>query len=426
MKKHYDSRHVYAGLFSLVFALLFVIAGCKEEVAPSLYDTVTAGKPTPVLTSFTVNTPLPLAGVSEVTITGTNFSTKNEENRVFFDAVQVVVISSSATTIKAKAPVLVKDSVKIMVNVVGASTFSNPLNVNLAAAVSEFGGLAPVDEPCGIASDTAGTVYVSILKSSVGDGIRKYRVDGTQDTAFHSPSLSSSLPKMNALKIGPDGALYGVALRTLFFRIPIAGGAPAVWSVNGTLGTLVDFDFDQNGNIWAGGSVSSDGTNNIYEVRNSDKNVFAVPFNNSTIRSVRVYNGYVYVGGKVDSTEGVWRFQILTDSLGAPEKYFDLSAQGGAYKFDGPAVNAITFNTDGDMYLGTESLDAILLVHPNKSFDVFYTGLLNPKILLFAWGKGTTLYAVKTSSDVNTSASKIVYKINTLKTGAPYYGRGDH
>jgi hypothetical protein len=407
-----------------VFALLFVIAGCKEEVAPSLYDTVTAGKPTPALASFTVNTPLPLAGVSEVTITGINFSTKNEENRVFFDAVQAVVISSSATTIKARAPVLVKDSIKIMVNVIGASAYSKPLYVNLVAAVSEFGGLAPVDEPFGIACDTAGTVYVSVLKSSSGDGIRKYQADGTQDTSFHSPSLSSSVPKMNALKIGPDGALYGVASRTFFFRIPIAGGAPAIWSVNGSLGTLVDFDFDQKGNIWAGGPTTS-GDNNIYEVRNSDKNVFAVPFNNSTIRSVRVYNGYVYVGGKVDSTEGVWRFQILTDSLGAPEKYFDLSAQVG-YRFNGPPVNAITFNTDGDMYLGTESLDAILLVHANKSFDVFYTGLFNPKILLFAWGKGTTLYAVKTGSDVSTSASKIIYKINTLKTSAPYYGRGDH
>ena len=93
-----------------------------------------------------------------------------------------------------------------------------------------------------------------------------------------------------------------------------------IWVTGSSIGNIYDLDFDASGNLWAGGNNPA-----IYRIK-QDKSVKQFPFT-CNARSIRVYDGYLYVGGKVDTTEGVWRAQIInSDSLGAFEKYFDFSA----------------------------------------------------------------------------------------------------
>jgi hypothetical protein len=192
------------------------------------------------------------------------------------------------------------------------------------------------------------------------------------------------------------------------FRIPPGGGPVAVWLSGGGLSSLSDLDFDANGNIWAGGV----GATSVFRVK-PDKSVQAFPFVGD-VRSVRVYNGYLYVGGKRDSLEKVWRFAITGDNLGAEEEYFNVSSVYGANSF---GVYGLTFDTDGNLYVGTNASAGILLVKPNKSSESYYTGVVSGNTVYLTWGKGSNLFQGKVVT------TKTIVKINTQKASAPYYGR---
>ncbi|MEK6572545.1 MAG: hypothetical protein AABZ61_14320, partial [Bacteroidota bacterium] len=135
------------------------------------------------------------------------------------------------------------------------------------------------------------------------------------------------------------------------------------------------------------------------------------------VRSLRVYNGYVYIAANADNVDKIWRFPIISsDSLGPAEIYFNFSEK---YGVSGAGAYAITFSSDGEMYVGTDGPAGIILVHPDKSWEQYYPGLFQPQTLLFAWGSGSTLYLTRSG----TVASHTIFKVNTQKTSAPYYGR---
>lgn len=389
-----------------IIVLAFVFAGCTTETEPSLWPPAYEGKPAPTITSL-VPPSSALAGVSTITINGSNFSPRKEENLVYFDATVAEILEASVNQLKVKAPNLVKDSIKVRVAVRGAELFSNTVLYRLEAAVTDFGGLLPVDEPWGIACDRDGNVYVSLMSGGVSAGVKKITPTGVRTD--YSPPVPG-VPRWATMKIGPGGYLYAARIVRALFRIPPGGGTATLWASSG-LGVVYDFDFDAQGNIWAGGNNPA-----IYRIK-PDRSVKAFSFV-ANVRSVRVYDNYVWLGARVDTVEGVWRFRIISaDSLGPVEKYFDFTAN---YPVRGAGVFAITFSADGYMFVGTDGPAGIILVHPNRSWESFYPGLLRPKSVAFAWGKGTELYVTRERFAGSTPA---LIRINTLKAGAPYYGR---
>jgi streptogramin lyase len=278
-----------------------------------------------------------------------------------------------------------------------AESFSAIYQYRLAAAVTEY-SLGATAEPYGVTTDADGNIYVSLNAA----GVKKITPDGTvSDYASHAAGVA----KWSAMKMGPGGVLYTARILKAIYQTPAGGGTPVLWVTAGLGNKIYDLDFDAEDNVWACGDNAA-----IYRVK-ADKSVKAFAFA-CNARSIRVYSGYVYVGGLVGTTEeGVWRAQIINaDSLGAFEKYCDFSA---AYS---GKVNAITFAADGDMYIGTDAAEAIIVVHPSKTAEALYPGLFTPATLLFAWGKTDDMYAVRS---VNTP--KLI-KITMLKNGAPYYG----
>jgi hypothetical protein len=387
-----------AGLAGLVFGLS---GGCNEDPPTGLYDLPRETRPQPVVTS--VDPPASaLAGVTSITITGSNFSTVKEENFVYFDASLAQIISASATQLVVRAPVLVKDSVTLRVMVYKAELFSTPRPYKLMATVEKFGGLAVVDEPFGITSDAAGNIYVSIVSGGSGVGVKKITPGGVKtDYAPVTPGVT----RWSGMKIGPGGVLYTARILRVIYQVP-AGGVGAIWVTGSTIGSIYDLDFDAGGNCWAAGNNAS-----VYRVK-QDKSIKPFAFTGN-VRAVRIYSGYLYLGGKVDTTEGVWRAQIInSDSLGTFEKYFDFTA-----KYPTSVVNALTFAADGDMYIGTDAADAIVVVHASKVSEPLYPGLFTATSYAFTWGISDDLYIART---VNTPA---LLKVRMLKDGAPYYGR---
>jgi hypothetical protein len=392
-------------------------SGCTENPPTSAYDwNYTSPRPQPIITSITPD--VGLANVSILTITGSNFDPDPSHDLVFFDSLLVPVLQAAATQLQVKAPDLPKDSISVKIGVYKAYLYSNPVRYRLIAATEEIGNFQPTELPVAVESDTAGNAYVSVAGvPASASGVFKITTSGVRSQ--YSPLFSTTVATWHSMKFGPGGALFCVAARNIVFRIPPGGGTPAIWlSGNATNGltALYDFDFDPDGNIWAAGPTSGTSqANNIFRVA-QDKSVKGFPFV-GLIRAVRVFNGYVYAGGKRGNSEEVWRLPIISaDSLGAEEEYFNfslVSANG--------IVNAITFNTKGDLYIGTDANFGIVIVHPDKASEPLYPGVIRPATAALTWGKGMDLFQSRASSVTGVASTLVT--INALETGAPYYGR---
>ncbi|HSQ77202.1 MAG TPA: IPT/TIG domain-containing protein [Bacteroidota bacterium] len=410
MKTH-SLLSIPAGL--LLVAVVF-LSGCKEDPPISIYDDTSlnvASKPQPIVSSIAP----PgggLAGITQITLTGANFSPVKEENTVYFDAARATVLQASATQLIVTAPLLAKDSIAVRVSVFGAELFSPVLRYTLETAVEEFGKIATFEEPWASATDAAGNLYVSMIVSGVGGGIKKFAPDGSR-TDF---APAASITKFSGMKVGPGGDLYAVRIIRAIYQIPAAGGSPVAWmQIPNT--SLYDLDFDQDGNIWTGGT----GNGNIFRVK-PDKSYKAFPFN-ADVRTIRFFGGYVYAGGRTfpDSAEKVVRFRYISaDSIGPPEEYINLSTAG----FKGRYIYAMNFAADGDLFLGTDGANPLLRVTPAKNIEEFYPGVLGPTIHLMTWGSGPLLYAFRGTGIIGSvGQSQKILRMNMQKNGAPYYGR---
>lgn len=409
------TEHTYITRILLVLAgflpvSLLLFSGCEKEAPASLYVAPDPNVPTPTITGFSPPGEA-LAGVSLVTITGTNFSADPGSDLVAFNGIVAPVLQASTTQLVVRAPVVIADTVYVKVAVRGASDkFSSIVLYKLGPAVASFGGLTVTEVPYGLATDTAGNVYASLTGGGVGTGVTRFDPTGVR-TAY-SPRPSPSFNTYTGMKIGWGGALYVAAHKTAILRTPPGGGTTAIWLSSG-LQNIDDLDFDQNGNAWCAGKAATGFNTSVFRVT-STKAVRAFPFR-ANVRSVRVYNNYLYLSGVRDSTEAVWRLPLVGDTLGTEEVYFNLTAYYGGIAHQ---ANCITFSNDGNMFLATDGSDGILIVDLARTGAPYYPGLLSSPIVSLAWGKGAYLYASLSSP----ASTPTLLKINTEKTGAPYYG----
>lgn len=424
MKKNMNSFRLGLGLLAALFYM-----GCEDEPTPSLLDLELDTRPTPVITSAAPTDTFAVIGT--VIINGSNFSGAIEENFVYFDDQLGAVLEASPTQLRVRTPKLVKSDVKLKIAKYKADKFSNVINYNLRAAVEEFYDFPESDQPWAIASDAEGNVFVSYVNTQVSAESGVSKITSELVRSRYAPKPSGSPTRYNGMKVGPGGFLYGVTFERRISQIPVSGGTALNWVVIPNPPSpapalrLADLDFDRVGNLWAAGNVD------LYCVK-PDKSWQKFPFV-GTVRSVRIFNDAVYLAGNRDGTEKIWRVPIVSaDAVGPEEEYFDFSA-----KYSG-AAQAITFAADGDLYIGTDSPESLVVVHPDKSTQALYDGLfptpalsyvrasLFPApVLSFAWGTDNFLYVTQ-EANTTAQAAQTILTVNMLKKGAPYYGRGDN
>lgn len=392
-------------LFSLVIvvSITFIICSCNQEAAPSLYQEAPQGS-TPVISSISPANQA-LAGVSEITITGSNFSSVNNNNLVFFGGVSATILQSSPTQIVVKAPNSIASNIDVKVAVQGVENFSNIVKYNLAAAVGVYYNFVKgVDQPMAVAVDKNENVYVNLADK----GIKK--ISPTGDLSDWAPKGGESF--FFDLKMGPNNILYGTRNVRAIFQIQ-QGSPSATFVTVPTGNSLVALDFDANGNIWTGGSGG-----NIYSITNPGKvtTAFAIDY---VISSVRVYDGYLYVAGKKASEEAIYRYKINSNTLlGPQEKVFDI---GASYGLNVVKVGALAFSSDGDLIIGTDQTDAFILVQ-NGTASTFYPGLISPYVRSLEWGTQNNLFYIREYNDASVTIRSLV-RVDMQKLSAPYYGR---
>lgn len=391
-------------LLFLASLMLIVLIGCEADNPASIFDESVSGLPTPEISS--VSPPdSTLAGIGEIIINGSGFSTEPGQNYVYFNKDRVAVVEASESQLTLNSPVTPMDSVMIKVANRGAYNFSDPVRYKLLNVFWEWGGFDEYDNIYGIAMDADENLYVAGSKV-----IDKVTPEGER---LDDPFGTMIFPRASAMKIGPGGVLYIARNSKSMYTIPPEGGKADKWV--SAPGRVYDFDFSESGVMYVGGK-----NDDLYRLLPSGEGLSVGSYPDTYIKAVRVFDGYVYVGGAEESTEHhyVWRQKIISDDeLGEKEVYFDWSGTIDQTS----EVLAITFAADGDMYVGTNAPEAIIVVHPEGSYEALYPGVLSPESYSMTWGSSTYLY-INRRNDTDVTQRRVI-KLNMQKLGAPYYGR---
>ncbi len=383
-------RTGFAGILLLLFC--FLAAGCDSDSGPSLYDPDGEETPAPGISSISPENES-LAGVGLITINGQNFSSNPAENLVYFNATRAEIVEASPTSLVVKAPNLPGAGLAVKVSVLGARQYSNTMPYTLLAVAEPFGSIANFEEPFALASDPEGNLYVSLFSNNVSAGIKKIAPDGTR-----SDYVSTTF-KWDGLARGPQGALYGVRNVRAVFRFAAAGSTQETWAViPDNAARLIAVETDASGNVWVGGTGG-----NLYRIT-PDVNITAIPFAGS-VRALNLFEDYLYVAAVRGNAGGIWRLPVSgAGEAGPVEEYVLLPA--------GVTPLSMAFAANGDLLLGTDAADPMLVVSPDRTAAPLYPGVLNGTAISLAWGTGSTLYMTRGRTDTVTPN---IIRINTLR-----------
>jgi hypothetical protein len=426
------------------FALPLAIAGlfsvsCELEEPTSIWDLPDdpTAEDTPVITSI-----LPIdssmAGVGEIRIVGENFSSELGANVIFFNDTRAEVISDSETEIVIKTPKVTGDALMVRVARKGGYLLSNAAPYRIIPSVVAHGVLSGSEKAVCLTVDRDENTYAS-LKTGVVRTID--RLGGAED--FATAFLGAP-----AMKVGPENDLYilwtfrGNGRVSRFYQdTTFTIKCDTVWNVDSTsysldcdtsatvfydddtynnvVGAGFDLDFDSDTILWVGSgteltSVTPDGSKNSADSYSAD------------VRSVRVFNNYVYVlEGSEAGSQKIWRSPILAGgAVGAREEVVDL---GTEETMTGVAVHNFTLSSSSDIYMATDDTTAALAVYytDTDACERFYPRMIPGPLSYLAWGNGPFLYASFTPAG---NATPVIYKIDVRKEramqfSAPYYGR---
>lgn len=400
---------------AIVAFLIIPVQGCKKD-APSLFDPTSL--PGPVVDSLSPPG-IALAGIDTITIYGKNFSPNPANDGVFFNSTLVNntgIYSASTTKLTVQAPAISGDTIYVRVFVIGAVDFSPTFRYALKPAIASFSTFASGEGAYGLCVGADGNLYASISNANLAtkdEGIFMISSGGTRASTPYVLSTPGNV-SWPSLKFGPGGYVYAVKGSRGAYKIAQGGTGSSVWLAIPS-GSLNDLDFDPSYNVWFGGGnikTGSDTTDIVTAQPSGTTTTFHFP---GTVRGVRYFNGELYFAASVGSASQVWRASVAADVLGTPELYFDVAS---AYTGVSPVIYGLTFSADGDMYLGVDAPDYLIIVHPggavSKPYQLYVSsGVLASPCKSFAWA-GSTLYV--------STVSGTLLAIATGKQGAPYYG----
>lgn len=392
---------------NITFLAVFLVTGCNEDPNPGLDDLIS-----PPTTPPSISTIEPssggLAGITVLTINGSNFSSDQSKNAVFFNGVKGEVLSATSTQLKVRPPNVISDSVQVKVSVFKVEDFSNIVIYKLAPATVEIFNFDPNNHgtPYGITVDVNENLYASL-----GPDKGTFKVDQQGNLSQWAPDGPESF--FNSLTMGPSSTIYATRrVRGIIQVLENTTPATYVSYAAGVGGAAADTDFDQDLNLWAGAN------GNIISVTPA-KVVQGFPFDGN-IAAIKIFDGAIYAIGTSNNEQFIWKVPIIgADNLGSPEVYLNFTSTVDPQL----KLNDIAIAADGDIYLGTDAeKDPIYIIHPDKSFEKLYPGIINSSVYSLCWGNNNYLYMTRNASE-NLKLNQTIIRIDVEKQGAPYYGR---
>lgn len=392
---------------SLTILAAFLVTGCNEDPNPGLDDLISPSTTPPSISTIEPSSG-GLAGITVLTINGSNFSSDQSKNAVFFNGVKGEVLSATSTQLKVRPPNVISDSVQVKASVFKVENFSNIVFYKLAPAAVEIFKFDPANSgtPYGITVDANENVYTSVAKQT-NAGI--YKVDPQGTLSLWARKDAESF--FNSLTMGPSDVIYATRRVRAIFQV--SEGIPSSTYATYTAsigGTASDSDFDQNLNLWVGAN------GNILSITPA-KVIQAFPFDGN-INAIKIFNGAIYAVAASNNQQILWKVPIISaDNIGTPEVYFNFTSEVDSVI----KLNDISIAADGDIYIGTDAKkDPIYVIHPDKSFEQLYPGIIKSTVNSLCWGTGNYLYMTRNLSN---DFTQTIIRIDMEKPGAPYFGR---
>ena len=404
MKLFYSDR--------ILLGFSIFILSCEEPDAPdSVWDENDQGGSTPIVSSVEPAQGA-FAGIDTVIITGQHFSDNISENLVYFDGMLGNVVEATSTTIGVVPPNLVSDSVQISVAVQGAFVFGKYENVyTLRAAVIEYGPFDQFTDIYSLDLDRQENLVVSL---NATPDAQFWIVDTNQDSSV----WSSSLAKASGMKMGPTGSIYFVNYQRFLYKDEQGTDKENTEIFKRLNGNATDLDFDENGNLYVGGTGSTIDLVDIYNEGGLTDGVSeAKNLDTLDIISLKVFNNFLYVlTTTVSSDQAIYKIPILDNSgsLGDLELVFDWSSYTNKEAF----ALCFALSESGDILVGSDWTSQPLTIIQNGFASGFYSSVLTAPIVYMAWGSGDYLYVINKTEETNR-----VQKIDTRMKGADYFGR---
>ncbi|MCZ7611596.1 MAG: IPT/TIG domain-containing protein [Ignavibacterium sp.] len=392
---------------SLIILAAFLVTGCNEDPNPGLDDLISPSTTPPSISTIEPSSG-GLAGITVLTINGSNFSSDQSKNAVFFNGVKGEVLSATSTQLKVRPPNVISDSVQVKASVFKVEDFSNIVFYKLAPAAVEIFEFDPANSgtPYGITVDANENVYTSVAKLT-NAGI--YKVDPQGTLSLWARKGAESF--FSSLTMGPSDVIYATRRVRAIFQVSegIASSTYATYTAS-IGGTASDSDFDQNLNLWVGAN------GNILSITPA-KVIQAFPFDGN-INAIKIFNGAIYAVAASNNQQILWKVPIISaDNIGTPEVYFNFTSEVDSVI----KLNDISIAADGDIYIGTDAKkDPIYVIHPDKSFEQLYPGIIKSTVNSLCWGTGNYLYMTRNLSN---DFTQTIIRIDMEKPGAPYFGR---
>jgi hypothetical protein len=406
------------GLILLAAGLLIVQSGCEYKAPVSPWEQAqNATKAYPVINSVE---PVIANQAREITINGGPFSTVASENSVYFYNVPAIIKRATENQIVVYRPNTSGDSLAIKVTVAGKVGIAAFSPYRLEPVVEPFGSFAGTEVILTSTVDKNENVYLAM------GNLRAIRFNsaGVRDFNFNAITPNNLWTDM---KVGSDGNVYLSRGNNIIYRIIPSGGAldstKEYVKMASSKSRMTTFDFAQDGATLFAGGKNSD----LLIIRAPKDTARANIYGEYDIKSLRVFNGYVYVAAQYLGATAtipktaIWRHQILANSLvGNQELVLDWTVT----EYGTATINTITFSQSGSIFIASNHADMpILIFNPadNGLTPLFY-GITPSPIDQLVWGNSTYQYALVNRNVTNTNGGRII-RINTGEQGAPYYGR---
>jgi hypothetical protein len=451
MKTNFNMYYLF---FIITIVLLILVLGCeKYEVDKPDYD-----RPIGNIPEITAISPADSAavGVNFIEIRGTGFISSLDESyiNVYFDGTAGTINSISDTLLQVLRPPVYGDSVTVAINIPDADVVAQTI-YKIKQTHDTYGDLSRLGSQmfavCFDENDNlyiAGTRMIFILRPG-------------QDPVQYN---STPFLKYSDIKEGPDGFLYYIStafkmdtsysttvvgndttIDTTIARIVNPKDSSFIYSIDPANITVIadpnnlpphdlvfadlpdnvtKLDFDQYHNMYAGGSF---GLYVIYP-DGQTKDPDASYYIGYTIYTLRVTDEYVYVGAEHAGKYGIYRSAILNANgdLGAPELYFDWTANAGI--FAGTLFVDMVISESGDIYLAindsefpypiavinSEDLTCGTMYDDGRIFSTIADNLI--------WGDDKYLYVNRGKTLTASSPEIRFYRINMPEAGRKYFG----
>jgi hypothetical protein len=399
------------GIPLLLTCLLLILSGCEKRKIDLISFDMQKLTPNPVIDSVVPPNVAP-SGVTEIVIQGRNFSADPADLAVYFNSVQATIRSSAADRITVNRPGIVGDSVTIKVVHKNAILPAKLSPYKLEAVFSVLDLVLPTQIVQALDLDRDENLYINTIDGSFNRLLLKFPPGGqASDMGLLRYTATDQ-------KVGPGGYLYLFVGQMDVYRVPVDGVTPVKWAKIAKKPSTGDFDAD--GNLYTAGKKTD-----LFTIRTDGSSIAAGKYADYDIRCIRVFDGAVYNLSQYMGTDtvsvpktAIWKNRILTadGQLGDNELVMNWALTGA---YSGSIAYCITFSEDGDLFIGTDYADPILIMKQSGFIEPLYPTILFPTVYQMAWGNGHYLYANLRSSQ----EAKNIVRIDAGRSGAPYYGR---